>query len=233
MLKLIKTYILDSIAIFYPAFCFACGELLFRGENVVCTNCIVGFPRTNFHRFANNKMEKQFWGKVMVEAAFAFFYFQKRGRIQRLLHTLKYKKNPEIGEKLGSLYAAELMAENKLHSIDYIIAIPLHKKKMKVRGYNQSLCFAEGISKQLNKPILRNCLRRVKNNATQTKKSRFERFKNVATVFKVRKASELKNKHLLLVDDVMTTGSTLAACVQLFNKIEGCKVTIATIAYAE
>ncbi|MFM7016373.1 MAG: ComF family protein [Bacteroidota bacterium] len=178
-------------------------------------------------------MEKQFWGKVIVESAFGFFYFEKKGKVQRLLHRLKYKKHPEIGEKLGALYAAELMASKKIDSIDCIIAIPLHRKKMKIRGYNQALCFANGIADIIQKPVLKKSLYRVKNTATQTKKSRFERYKNVSMVFKIRHPNDFINKHILLVDDVMTTGSTLAACIRLFNKIEGCKVSVATIAYAE
>lgn len=233
MFKLLKEYLIDTFSILYPEICFACDELLYRGEHVICTKCIIDLPRTNFHLTTSNKMEKQFWGKVLIEDAFGFFYFQKSGKVQRLLHRLKYKKHPEIGIKLGSLYAAELLASDKLKNIDSIIAIPLHKKKMKIRGYNQSLCFAIGLSQQLNIPVLKQSLVRVKNNATQTRKSRFERFQNVATVFTVRKPNQFINKHILLVDDVMTTGSTLAACIQLFNKIKGCKVSVATIAYAE
>jgi len=233
MLELIKSYLRDTLSILYPELCFACEELLVKGEKVICTTCIIHLPRTNFHRIQDNKMEKQFWGNAIVEDVSAFFYFQKKGKVQRLMHELKYKKHPEIGERIGSLYAAELLVESKFIAIDYIIAIPLHKKKMKVRGYNQSLCFANGLSQQFNSIVIKNCLLRVKNSATQTRKSRFERFKNVASVFKIKSPHIFVDKHVLLVDDVMTTGSTLAVCIQLFNKIQGCKVSVLTIAYAE
>ena len=233
MFKIVFSYLRDAFAILYPELCFSCEELLVKGENVLCTSCILHLPRTNFHKYENHKMEKQFWGKVLVENVAAFFYFEKKGKVQRLMHQLKYQKHPEIGERVGSLYAAELLSDKKFNSLDYIIAIPLHKKKMKIRGYNQSLCFANGLAMQFKIPVLKNRLIRTKNNATQTRKSRFERYKNVAMVFKIKNPSGFINKHVLLVDDVMTTGSTLTACIQLFNQIEGCKISVLTIAYAE
>ncbi len=229
----IRQVLNDTISILYPSLCAACDELLLQGEDVICTSCMVNLPRTGFHAIAENPVAKQFWGKVQLEGATALFHFHKGEKVQTLMHRLKYNNRPEIGNKLGAVCAREIIKSNPYATVDFIIPIPLHKKKQKIRGYNQAYCFAKGMADIYGKVVLKDGLQRVKFTDTQTRKNRFDRHKNVKTVFRVSKPHLFIGKRVLIVDDVLTTGSTLASCIQLFNKIEGAKVMVAAIAYAE
>ena len=166
-----------------------------------------------------------------VELAASFYHFGKGGKVQRLLHQLKYKGAKDVGVKVGELYGLELMKEEVYKTIDFIVPIPLHKNKLKKRGYNQSECFAEGLSKSMKKPANFSDFYRIVDTKTQTKKSRFERWENVAEIFGIKDNSELSGKTILLVDDVITTGSTMEAAIQVLLK-NNCKVLVATIACA-
>ena len=229
----IQQVLQDTISILYPSLCAACDELLLKGEDVICTHCMVNLPRTNFHQNPDNPVAKQFWGKVKLEGATALYHFHKGEKVQTLMHRLKYNNRPEIGNKLGAVCATEIIPSAPFNDVDYIIPIPLHKKKQKIRGYNQAYCFAQGLADVYGVEVLKDGLKRIKFTDTQTRKNRFDRHKNVKMVFSVTKANRFIGKRVLIVDDVLTTGSTLAACIQLFNEIDGVKVMVATIAYAE
>lgn len=232
-IRILRQVLQDTISILYPSLCAACDELLLQGEDVICTECMVNLPRTGFHEFSENPVAKQFWGKVKLEGATSLFHFHKGEKVQTLMHRLKYNNRPEIGNKLGAVCAREIIKHHPYTDVDFIIPIPLHKKKQKIRGYNQAYCFAQGLADIYGKEVVKDGLRRVKFTDTQTRKNRFDRHKNVKTVFRVSKPDRFIGKKVMIVDDVLTTGSTLAACIQLFNVIEGTKVMVATIAYAE
>ena len=179
-----------------------------------------------------NPIEKRFWGKVPVYNATSYFFFQKGSSFQKLLHILKYKGNKEIGELMGKYAAIDLLDSPDFTSIDLIIPVPLHPKKYKIRGYNQSEWIGKGISTILDKPQDISILVRIRENATQTKKSVYERFENTEGIFELRDKTILEGKHVLLVDDVLTTGSTLEACVKALLETKGIKVSIFTLAVA-
>ena len=202
-------------------------------EQIICTNCQYSLPLTNFHLQADNIVARQFWGKVNVQAAYALYYFTKGGKVQNLVHHLKYKGMQQIGHAAGRIAGAQLVKNEVFYSADVIIPVPLHKKRLKQRGYNQSTSFAEGLAQKLNAVVDDTSLIRTRATETQTKKGRFTRFENMQEVFIVIDPEKLKNKHILLVDDIVTTGSTLEACAVELLKIEGIKLSIATIAYAE
>lgn len=203
------------------------------GEHVICTDCHFSLPFTNFHLQPDNIVAKQFWGKVNLEAAYALYYFAKGGKVQNLMHHFKYKGMQQIGVVAGNIAGAQLVKNDIFKTVDIIIPVPLHKKRLKQRGYNQSTCFANGLSEKLNAVVDETSLVRAKATNTQTHKSRFSRFENMQEVFAVIGPEKLANKHVLLVDDVVTTGSTLEACAVQLLKITGLKLSIATIAYAE
>ena len=190
-------------------------------------------PCTNFHRDPQNKMSRQLWGRFPFEQAIAFVYFQKGNRVQNLMHQLKYNKRPEVGIRMGELYARQLIRTEGWKKADLIIPIPLHPLKRKKRGYNQSEQISRGMASVLNLPLSTQHLVRIGNTETQTKKSRYARYENLKDAFMINDASELVQKHIILVDDVMTTGATVEACSIELLKIEGLKVSICTIAYAE
>jgi ComF family protein len=202
------------------------------GEKCLCTSCRFHLPKTNFHLEGVNPIIKHFWGKVKVEAAASYFLFTKGEKVQHLIHQLKYRKRKDIGVFLGELYGYDLRKSEIFSSVDVIIPVPLHPKKLRKRGYNQSECFAEGLSQSLKVPYDVRTLKRKKETQTQTRKHRFERFENVNNVFTVNKPEQIKDKHILLVDDVITTGSTLVACAEALLDVPGTKVSIAAIAYA-
>lgn len=222
----------DFVSLFFPVTCMACGKSLFKNENSICTWCSYHLPKSNFHLINDNPVAKIFWGRINIHAAAAFYTFNKGGRVQHLIHQLKYKGQQHVGVSLGKLYGYELRNSVDFKGIDIIIPVPLHSKKQRKRGYNQSTCFAQGLAETMGLTVNSTVLFRSAASETQTKKSRFTRWKNVERIFYTKNEEQLTDKHILLVDDVITTGATLEACAQALLKTQGVKVSIATIAYA-
>lgn len=220
------------VDLLYPQACEACGRPLIDGEQVLCSYCRYEIPLTNFWESTDNPAAKLFWGKVELEQVSSFFYFTKASRYQQLMHKLKYKGRREIGVYLGKLYGQYILKSPLYNSIDAIIPLPLHTKRIAKRGYNQSEEIAGGIGATLQKPVLSTALQRNVYTETQTNKNRMERWKNVENVFSVAKPELLADRHILLVDDILTTGATLEACVSSILQAVSCKISIATLAYA-
>ena len=222
----------DFFSLMYPNLCLVCGESLLKNEQHLCLGCLHGIPKTNYHHLSDNPIEKRFWGKVSIYRGTAFFFFQKGSPFQKLLHSLKYKGNKEIGQVLGKYAAVDLLDSPDFKSVDIIIPVPLHPNKYKKRGFNQSEWIGKGLSEVLEIPQDTLTLRRIRENDTQTKKSVFERYENTEGIFELADKTTLAGKHVLLVDDVLTTGSTLEACIRVLIEIDGVKVSVFTLAIA-
>jgi ComF family protein len=232
ILRKISTPFSDLFHLMYPPTCVCCENTLVKQERLVCYNCLVCLPRTQFHREANNTVEMLFWGRVPIERAASFFFYQKGSLHHELLHSLKYRGFRELGAMLGKMYALELMADGTFTNIDCIVPVPLHPTKLRKRGYNQCEAIAEGLSVGMNKPVVRENLIRRTSSATQTRKGRWERWQNVESIFGVYNPLEFEGKHILLVDDVVTTGATIEACASELQKSNNTKVSVVTLAYA-
>ncbi|MEJ8757537.1 ComF family protein [Pontibacter sp. H259] len=225
----------DLLALFFPESCYACNGALARGEKFICTNCNIKLPYTDFHEYGGtelNPLQRRFWGKVPVRFAFSYLYFQSKGSVQRLLHQLKYKGAKELGEHLGKRYGSILQEYHYHEQFDLIVPVPLHKYKLRKRGYNQSEHFALGLAVVMDVPLKANVLVRTINTTTQTHKDRYNRWQNVEQVFEVVKPELIKDKHILIVDDVLTTGATLEACAVALLNAGASEISIATIAAA-
>jgi ComF family protein len=222
----------DFISLIFPRICVSCGKSLYKSENSICTYCAYHLPKTNFHTDNENPVAKIFWGRINIHSASAYYNFGKGGKVQHLIHQLKYRGQKDIGVTLGKLYGYDLRKCSNFRSVETIIPVPLHPRKEKKRGYNQSEYFAKGLSETMNVPTDFGTLYRSYASETQTKKSRFSRWKNVETIFQLKDFASLKGKHILLVDDVITTGATLEACAQTLMNIPEVKISVATIAYA-
>jgi len=220
----------DFFNLIFPRLCCGCRSALLKNEQIICISCVVGLPKTGFHKDKENPVNKVFWGRVDVEMATSFYFFSKKSKVQNLLHHLKYKGVKEVGFVLGELFGFELNESEFYKDIDFIIPVPLHKNKLKRRGYNQSEWIAFGLSKSMSIPVNTNSLYRKSDSETQTKKSRYNRWENVGEIFGVSN-NEIEGKRILLVDDVVTTGATIEACTQVLLQ-KNCKVLVATIAYA-
>ncbi|HEY0668208.1 MAG TPA: ComF family protein [Sphingobacteriaceae bacterium] len=232
-MNIIKNYLQDFLALFFPELCSACGQNLFKNEQVICTNCTFHLPYTNFHTDAENKVVRQLWGRFQFLQANAFLHFSKGGKVQNLIHELKYNNSPETGYRLGELYGNTLANHDGWVMPDLIVPVPLHKKKLKKRGYNQSEFIAAGLSASLKIPVETNLLSRRNETETQTRKSRYNRYENMKDAFAVNNEEKFAGKHLFLIDDVMTTGATFEACALELQTIEGIKLSIGAIAFAE
>ena len=232
LLTITKTYLNDFTGLLYPELCCACNSNLVNQETVLCTRCEYELPRTHFHKVMGNPVEQTFWGRVVIERATSFFFFLKGSRYRKLLHQLKYKGRKDIGIELGRLFGKDLSSEPAFTEIDLIIPVPLHPRKERIRGYNQSEMIAIGLAHFLPGKVDTQSLYRKTFTETQTKKSRFERWENVGEVFGVREPEKLDGKHILLVDDVLTTGATLEACASVLHAATNVKISIATLAYA-
>lgn len=231
-MNLRNSYLADFVNLLFPRLCQACNASLLGTEDLICTDCLYNLPYTNFHTQPDNIVAQQFWGKIDLQHAYALLYFEKGGKVQHLIHQFKYKRMPKIGNKLGSIAGEQLLQNTLLKPVNYIIPVPLHKSRMRERGYNQSTHFAEGLAGKLQATVEEHNLIRVVKTATQTHKNRFARYENMQQVFAVKHPEKLEGKHIMLVDDIVTTGSTLEACAQELLKVPGVKLSIATIAYA-
>lgn len=220
------------LGLIFPDLCLCCNVSLAGNEKSICTSCIYSLPKTFFHNDNDNPMEKIFRGRIPVESTAAFLYFHKGGRVQELMHKLKYSGKQQIGYYLGKLYGNELANSKNFSGIDLIVPVPMHPAKQRKRGYNQSEVIAKGIAESLNKPINIKGLAKVEKTQTQTRKARFVRWENVETVFAVRDSSKFENKHILIVDDVLTTGATIESCCQKLLEIKGVKISVVTLAIA-
>lgn len=220
----------DFLSLVFPKVCYACGKSLFKTEECICTHCLYHLPQTQFHLYPDNPVIKLFWGRVDIHAASSMYLFTKGSKVQHLIHHLKYRGRKEIGTSLGKYYGRELKKSPLFSTAELVVPVPLHRKKLKKRGYNQSELFARGIADSMKAASPANALVRTKASETQTRKSRFTRWKNVEEVFRVTEPEILKGKHILLVDDVVTTGSTLEACAAKILEIPGTQVSVATIA---
>jgi ComF family protein len=220
----------DFISLLLPRLCHACGDHLLRNEHLICTQCFISIPRTNYHLTTGNPVEQLFWGRCRITRAAAFSFYTRGSRIRRLIHRLKYDGLKEIGFELGKIYGLALKNSEFMNDIDLIIPVPLHKSRQRSRGFNQSECIAEGIAEVTGYQVDINTLVRIRSSDTQTKRSRYERWMNVEGIFTVADPQKIVGRHILLVDDVITTGSTLDACASELLKTEDVKVSIAALA---
>lgn len=232
---MIRTALADFVSLIFPQVCLACEEPLARGEDHICTGCRALFPYTDYHKLPpnDNPLARKFWGKLPVRHSLSYLRFLRRGRVQHLLHQLKYQGQRDIGRVLGRWYGAELSDFGLATEFDLIVPVPLHPRKLAKRGYNQSDSFAEGLAQSMNVPWSATALRRTEHTTSQTSKNRAERWQNVAEVFEVATSESILDKRVLIVDDVLTTGATLEACAAALLAAGGREVSIATIACAE
>jgi ComF family protein len=229
-LNLVKKYTEAFLSLFYPKICMACSASLVGNEDILCTGCLLSLPETGYHKFTGNPVEQIFWGRLNLENATSLLFFDKGSKYRRLIHQLKYKGKKEIGVFLGKLLGIRL-SEAKLDNIDLIVPIPLHPIKLRRRGYNQSEEIAKGLATIIKKPVVGNSLKRIIQGSSQTYKGRYDRWENAEGIFRVSKPELLKNKHVLLIDDVVTTGATLEAAGIAILAIEGTRISIATLAF--
>ena len=225
-------FIHSIIGLIYPSVCAACGTPLFKWEKLVCTRCRSLLPKTGYELNEDNPLARLFYGRVRLKAVTACFFFSKEGKVQRLIHELKYKGNADAGVFLGQELGKTIKEAPLFEGLDYLIPVPLHPKREKERGYNQSMMIAQGISEVTGVPIGDRFLFRSVNTATQTHKSKEERWENVKDIFEVRHAEQLEGKYVLLIDDVLTTGATLEACALKLSSVPGITIGCATAACA-
>lgn len=227
-IQLIKNF----VSFFYPRSCVACGNALLQNEQQICLSCLMHLPETNFHLMEQSPLDLIFAGRVPVEKVASMLFYKKGNPVQHILHSLKYKGNKEIGAFLGEMYGTQLLKSAYFQSIDCIIPIPLHPKKFKTRGYNQSEWIAKGLSKSMAVPYLTDVLKRAEFTDTQTKKSRFGRWENVKDVFVVDSVEQIAGKHILICDDVLTTGATMEAAITKLLQVPDVRISVATLACA-
>jgi len=221
----------DLLHLFFPHICAGCGTDVLDQQQMLCLHCLNNLPSTKFFDQPNNPVEQVFYGRIPVENAAAGYFFTKESLLQNLVIQLKYRGNKEIGFYLGRLIGNFLINSSRFSNVDVLVPLPLNPRREKKRGYNQATALCNGISAAWNKPVIdKNVIRKVYTE-TQTHKSRISRWENMDGIFAVNNAAELENKHILLVDDVVTTGSTLEACGSEILKINGTNLSIATLAY--
>lgn len=231
-MTLLVKYLSDFGSLLFPEICQACGSPLAQQENHFCTTCLHQLPYTNFHLHADNRLAKQFWGRVNISSAVAYLYFNKGGQVQNIMHQLKYNNQPQVGVAVGKLYASELKKLGIYQQVQAILPVPLHLHKIKKRGYNQSERFALGLSEVLNIPVYTDVLTRDAERKSQAKQNRSHRFDNMQKVFSAT-SNGVDLENILLVDDTITTGATLEACIIALQEIGVKNIHIVGIAFTE
>lgn len=218
--------------LFYPNLCLGCGGDSLNDGEFICFKCYAELPYTHFNIHRNNKTERVFYGRTRITHAMSLLYFSKNAVVQNLMHELKYKGQKELGIHLGRMMGKAINESECFSDIDYLVPLPLSERKKRQRGYNQSEMLCIGISEVIEKPVLNNTVLRTVHTSTQTRKHRRERWKNVEGIFEIREGEKLNGKHILLVDDVITTGATLEACAEVVLQGVDTRVSVATLAIA-
>lgn len=231
VIKTLSTYINDFLHLFFPHHCEGCGSDVVDHGHLLCLQCFSKLPETSFFNVAANPVEKIFYGRLQVQAAAAGYFFTKDSLLQHLMIELKYRNNKDIGVYLGKMIGYMLQKSNRFNAIDYLIPLPLHPRKQQKRGYNQSEQICNGIAAVWDKPVVNNAIVREQFTETQTQKNRISRWQAMQEVFALNHAGKLQNKHILLVDDIITTGATLEACGNELLKVPNLKISIATVAF--
>ena len=230
--SLFPELIRDFVSLIFPHYCLACESSLVKGEKLICTRCILQMPQTNYHVDNDNPLKSRLACRIPIVHAMAMFKFSKSGRVQALLHALKYRNQPALGVMLGNVYGDRLLAADMAKAFDLIIPIPLHATRKQKRGYNQSAKFAEGLSQKLGVKFSDELIERRIKTATQTRKTKLKRWQNVTDVFHVSRQDQIARRNVLLVDDVVTTGATLEACGNYIIEAGCASLSVACIAEA-
>ncbi len=233
MLNEIYEYIKSFSNLFYPELCISCHQKEREVYDSFCFDCFAKLPFTNFKNFRDNEFTDHFRSKKYIETGNSLFFFVKQGHVQKLIQELKYKNKPHFGLKLGNIMGETNYGKFIRENIDIIVPVPLHKNKEIKRGYNQSQMFAQGLSKSTGKTLSVKNMIRTKNTSTQTKMNREQRLANLKNAFSILHPEEYRDKHILIVDDVLTTGSTLLECAFALKNVSGIKISLATIAMGE
>jgi len=223
----------EIVNLFFPRVCEVCGNGLVQGETIICIGCYINLPRTDYHIQPENKTAYLLAGRIPFKRASSYFYYTKQSDYTNIIHALKYNGKQKNGVYFGELFGHELKECGFCEGIDCIIPVPLHKKRFRERGYNQSLCIAKGISKATGIAIYDTSVTRIVYNRTQTKKTKIERFENVEDIFQLEENHLLTNKHVLLVDDIITTGATIESLALALETVEGIEISIASLAIAD
>lgn len=226
-------FFIDIKNIFYPNFCLSCDSVLTTQEHILCSLCLFNLPLTYYLSNNNDQVKKVFYGRIKIESATALLFYQKKGISQKLIHNLKYKGYEEIGVYLGNWLGEDIVNSIYFKDVDCIIPVPLHKNRLKKRGYNQVSKFGEQLALHLKIPFIRQVLVKKFQSTSQTKKSRIDRWKNVGELFLVENISIIENKHILLIDDIITSGATIEACANELFKAHNIRVSIAVMAITE
>ncbi len=216
----------------YPQLCVACGADVPAGTACFCLACRLKLAPAQLHLQQDNEFTGRFWGRLRLEGGAAMYYFQRKSPIQRALHQLKYQNQPQIGLKIGREFGQVLLQSPLFQTVEAVVPVPLHARKERTRGYNQSAMLARGMAEVMGVPMVTGALVRPLFTSSQTRKKRMERFENVGDVFAIAQPDRLRGRHLLLVDDVLTTGATLETCGQLLLSLPGTRLSMATIAIA-
>ena len=225
-------WIKDLKELLFPRYCKVCGQRLTHSEQHLCAGCLLELPRTHYENEPNNLLMQHFMEWPEVQRATAYFYYYKEGNYSHLIHHLKYYDHPETGTYLGRLAATELEGSRFFEGIDLIVPVPLSKKRYRKRGYNQCDYIAQGVSEATGITVHTHCIERVKDTDTQTHKSRTERWRNTENIFRIADANILTGKHILIIDDVTTTGATLHACISALLTVPSTRVSIFALAKA-
>ncbi len=225
-------WLADFTALFMPRLCSGCDNGLMPFERALCLECLSDLPLARFTAEAENPVAKRFSGRVELVAAAALVHFTSQGRVQRALHRLKYKGDHRVGHLLGRLMAEDMRESGRFAEVDAIIPVPLHPRKQRQRGYNQSAVLAAGMQEVWDMPILGHALKRAMVTTSQTRQGRWERWQNVRTAFRVEDPAQLRGRHVLLVDDVVTTGATVEACATALLAVPDVRLSFYAAAFA-